>query len=502
MDSMIIILSVVSIGLLAALILVVMRRSQKPEDSGLVDTLRQRINELESVSSKKDSEIDTKNNLITSLTSEKEVYKAQAQNATNEIDSLKSQHAADIQNLKDENHNRIEELKSIQSKQLNEAKAAYERMLDQVREASQKQIENHLNLIKEQMKTTSEEILKQRQNELGERNVEQVSKIINPLMESLKGMKEAFDLSKEKQKEALTRLDETIRINTEKNASLGETADRLARALTGEVKAQGNFGELKLKQLLESMELTEGEQYDTQETLYDRFGRRLQGDDGKGFVPDFILHFPNNRHVVIDAKMSLTAFERYMNAEEGSAEKTAELHNHINSVRNNVNKLAKKAYSRFLPEGHNRLDFAFMYVPIDAALNLALLNEQTLWKEAYDKGVIILGPQTMYMNLRVLEMMWTQVRQLENQQTMIDCANHIIDRVQDFAERFRDVDSSMRDVVKKMDKFKITTASDGRSIIKAAQNLVKSGGQENRKKTPLAKSDTIFLEDDPTNLLT
>ena len=97
-----------------------------------------------------------------------------------------------------------------------------------------------------------------------------------------------------------------------------------------------------------------------------------------------------------------------------------------------------------------------MYVPIEGALNLALLNDDTLWREAYDDGVMILGPQTMYMNLRVLEMMWTQVRQLKNQQVMIDAANQVIDRVQDFGVRFMDVETSMNDTIKKMTKLKIT----------------------------------------------
>ena len=339
------------------------------------------------------------------------------------------------------------------------------------------------------------QILKQRQEELGEENKEQVSKIIDPLQKSLKDMQEALDKTKQQQTEALTRLDETIKINMQKSAEIGETADRLTRALTGEVKIQGNFGELKLKQLLEDLELKEGEQFDTQETLKDKVGKGAKGDDGKGLVPDFILHFPNNRHVVVDSKMSLTDYERYMNAEDGTPEKSGYLRAHIDSVRAQVRRLAKKEYTKYLPEGYNRLNFAIMYVPIEGALNLALLNDATLWREAYDEGVMILGPQTMYMNLRVLEMMWTQVRQLKNQQTMMDAANTVIDRVQDFGLRFMEVESSMNDTVKKMKKLKITTGDGGPSIITAARNLIKAGARENKKKKSLAEMDeSMFIE--------
>lgn len=277
--------------------------------------------------------------------------------------------------------------------------------------------------------------------------------------------------------------------------ALGETADRLTRALTGEVKVQGNFGELKLRQLLEDLELKEGEQYDTQETLRNKSGKAAKGDDGKGMIPDFILHFPNNRHVVVDSKMSLTDYERYMNAEDGTKEKSDYLKAHIDSVRAQVKRLARKEYSRFLPDGYNRLNFAIMYIPIEGALNLALLNDTSLWHEAYEQGVLVLGPQTMYMNLRVLEMMWTQVRQLQNQQTMMDAANIIIDRVQDFGIRFADIETSMNDTVRKMEKLKITTSESGPSIITAARNLLKAGAKENKKKKTLAEMDnSIFLE--------
>ena len=391
--------------------------------------------------------------------------------------------------------NQLLRIKESYDQQLQQTKESYDKQLAVLKQMNEEQVKSQLNLIREQMQTTSEKVLKMRQEELGERNVEQVSKIIDPLQKSLKDMKEALDKTKEQQTEAMTRLDETIKISMQKSAAIGETADRLTRALTGEVKVQGNFGELKLKQLLEDLDLKEGEQFDTQETLRDKGGKGLKGDDGKGLIPDFILHFPNNRHVVVDSKMSLTAYERYMNAEDGTPEKSEFLKSHLESVRAQVKRLAKKEYTKYLPEGYNRLNFAIMYVPIEGALNLALLNDASLWREAYDDGVMILGPQTMYMNLRVLEMMWTQVKQLENQQAMVDAANMVIDRVQDFGQRFMEVESSMNDTVKKMSKLKITTADSGASIITAARNLLKAGAKENKKKKPLAEmDDTMFLE--------
>ena len=414
---------------------------------------------------------------------------------------VKRQTDQTLVNTKEAYEKRIAEIKDSYERQLSDVRAHSADQLKNLREMNKEQIDSQLNLIREQMKTTSEEVLKERQKELGERNNEEVSKIIDPLKQSIKEMREALDNTKDQQKEAMTRLDEAIKLNMEKSTSLGETADRLTRALTGEVKVQGNFGELKLKQLLEDLELREGEQFDTQETLRDKNGKIAKGDDGRGLIPDFILHFPNNRHVVVDSKMSLTDYERYMNADDDSAEKSIYLKAHIDSVRAQVKRLAKKEYTKYLPEGYNRLSFAIMYIPIEGALNLALVNDTTLWREAYDQGVLILGPQTMYMNLRVLEMMWTQVRQLKNQQQMIDAANTIVERVQDFGTRFMDVESSMNDTIKKITKLKITTADSGPSIITAARSLIKAGAKENKKKKSLADMESNDFLDETSNML-
>ncbi len=428
---------------------------------------------------------------IMRLTAERDVQKNNAESYLRQIEAQKTVY-----------EQQIEALKASYGQQLQLTKEAHERQIATLKQMNEEQVKSQLDLIREQMQTTSEKVLKMRQEELGVQNKEQVSKIIDPLQKSLKDMQEALDKTKEQQTEALTRLDETIKINMQKSQEIGETADRLTRALTGEVKIQGNFGELKLKQLLEDLELKEGEQFDTQETLKDKGGKGLKGDDGKGLIPDFILHFPNNRHVVVDSKMSLTDYERYMNAEDGTPEKSAFLKAHIDSVRAQVKRLARKEYTKYLPDGYNRLTFAIMYIPIEGAMNLALLHDASLWREAYDEGVMILGPQTMYMNLRVLEMMWTQVRQLKNQQAMMDAANTVIDRVQDFGLRFMDVEASMNDTLKKMTKLKITTADSGPSIITAAKNLLKAGARENKKKKALEEmDDSMFIDTDATLML-
>lgn len=422
--------------------------------------------------------------------------------AAEQLETARRNAAEQLEAEKKNSTEQIEQLKVHAAEQLALAKEAHDKQIEALKKMNQEQVESQLKMIKEQMMATSEEVLKARQAELGEANKEQVSKIVDPLQKSLKDMKEALDDSKEKHQEALHKLDATIQANIKNSVHLNDTAERLTRALTGEVKVQGNFGELKLRQLLEDLGLKEGEQFSSQAHLRDSLGNLVKDDDGKGLIPDFILHFPNNRDVVVDSKMSFTAYERYVNTEVPK-EKTLHLKEHIVSVRAQVDRLAKKDYSKYLKEGYGKLNFVIMYIHTEGALNLALLNDTTLWREAYDRGVLILGPQTMYMNLRILELMWTQVRQLQNQEEMIKQANLIVERTQDFAARFATVEGKMRDTVKAMDQLKVTTSEGGPSIIRAAKQLVAAGARENKKKKSLDVLETsVFVDSDETFMLT
>ena len=227
-------------------------------------SLESRIAEMLTKIEFQDRMITEQTDKIIELTSKCSEYKTNAENTLKQLDIQRQQNddirkeeaernAKTILELKKSYENQINDLKDSYNKQLAQVKENTEKQLAQLRELNKEQVETQLALIKEQMRTTSEDVLKMRQVELENQNKEQVSKIIDPLQKSLKDMEQALNNSKEQQKEALTRLDETIKLNMEKSVSLGETADRLTRALTGEVKIQGNFGELKLKQLLEDL---------------------------------------------------------------------------------------------------------------------------------------------------------------------------------------------------------------------------------------------------------
>jgi DNA recombination protein RmuC len=392
---------------------------------------------------------------------------------------------------------KIESLRESYELQIGQLKEHSERMLGELREMNAKQVEAQMSMIREQMQATSESVLKARQEELGERNVEQLSKIVDPINLSLKLMREALDNTKKEHSDSMTRLDATIEANMRNSKELGETADRLTRALLGRVKVQGNFGELKLRQLLDDLGLEENAQYTTQQGLTDRAGRTLRSEDDKRLIPDFILHFPNKRDVIVDSKVSLVAYEKYVNA-DSEVEREIALKQHIDSVRDHVRSLASKDYSRYLDSEYTKLNFVFMYMFNEGALNLALLNDNTLWRDAYDMGVLIMGPQTMYMNLRVLELMWTQSRQLHYQEKIVKEAETMIKRVQLFAERFDSVEHSFQDTLKCFDSLKILIADKGTSIITSARQIISYGVKEEKRKRSLS---SVYVEEEDNSML-
>lgn len=384
-------------------------------------------------------------------------------------EELKTQHAA-----------QLEALRAQHTEQLQKTEQQYKDALSAMHLQHEEQMQQQMQLIRAEMNTASEKILKERATQLSATNKEQLATILTPLQTHIQQMREAVERSDREQTATMQRLDASIKTSFQLSREVGERADKLAQALTGENKMQGNFGELRLRQLLEDMGLEEGVQFELQETMKDRDGHAIY-DNGHRLIPDAILHFPDQRDVIIDSKMSFTAFEDYYNATT-EAERQDALRRHIASVRSHVGELSKKSYFKYGKEGRGRLDFVLMYVFSESALQLALTNDPTLWKEAYDKGVVIAGSQNLYMVLRVLEMTWKQVQQVENQQQIMELANQMVERVQIFAERMDEVKRQFQKTSDALLNVEKSTAEGGVSIITSARKLIKMGASENPKR--------------------
>lgn len=410
-----------------------------------------------------------------------------------------------VMELEARHKEQLDEQRVQQKEQLQKTETQYQEALKQMNLQHEEQMRQQMTLIKAEMNTASERILKERAEQLSSANKEQLATILNPLQTHIQQMREAVEKSDREQTATMQRLDASIKTSFELSRRVGERADRLTQALTGENKTQGNFGELRLKQLLEEMGLEEGVQFELQETMKDSEGRTIYEEEGHRMIPDVILHFPDQRDVIIDSKMSFTAFEDYHNAQTEEQRQDA-LRRHIASMRAHVSELSRKNYTKYIKENRARLDFVLMYVFSESALNLALSNAPTLWKEAYDKGVVISGSQNLYMMLRVLEMTWRQVRQVENQQQIMQLANLMVDRVQLFAERMNEVRRQFEKTSEAFEKVQASTADNGQSIITTARQLLKMGAIENPKRKKSLKDtqnelEVPFVEDEKENNL-
>ena len=420
---------------------------------------------------------------------------AQAEQQKQEqLEALQQQKQEQVAALQQQMHDQQESFRQ----QMQALQESQQQQMRTQQEAQHRQMEQQMALLREQMTTTSERVLKERAAELSAVNSEQLSKILTPLQQNLQQMRTQTEKMQKDHDDSLRELKTAIQVNMERERAMGEQTERLAKALTGRNKLQGNFGELKLSQILEQMELERGLQYDTQETMRDEQGRTISSDDGHRMVPDAVLHFPDGRDVIIDSKMSFTAFVDYQNAETDD-EREAALRRHLASMRQHVRELAQKQYFRYAKADKGRLDFVLMYVFQESALQLALQSDPTLWKEAYDQGVVISGSQSLYMTLRVLELTWKQTRQVENQENIMKCASTLVERVQLFAERFAKADDMLQKTRQAFDEVNTVTQTSGKSITTAARQLLKYGAQENKKKKSLA-SPPLFEEAPPLPL--
>lgn len=364
------------------------------------------------------------------------------------------------------------------NRQNTELQSAHKTELRRLEETQQRQLEQQMALIKEQMNSASELILQHRQQQLEQTNIRQMGLIVEPLKMELKRMQEVVDKASLEHSSSMVRLDSAIKTNLMQAKEVGDKADRLAQALTGESKTQGDFGELKLKQMLDEMGFEEGLQYEQQTTMRDRSGHTVIDQGGHRLQPDVILHFPENRDIIIDSKVSLTAFKDYCDSTTDEQRKEM-LNRHVASMRRHIDELSHKDYSRHLNGG--KVDFVVMYVFSDKALQLAAAAEPHLYRDAYDKRVIICGSNNLYGLLRVLESSWRQMKQVENQQHFVEAANSIIERVQIFAERFRKVEDTFANAQRALEEVKRVSADSGQSIIVAANKLVKYGASQSKR---------------------
>lgn len=336
--------------------------------------------------------------------------------------------------------------------------------------------EKQLQIAREQMQNVTQKMLEQRAEALGKTNTEQMSGVVGPLKEQLAAMQKQVNESLKTSVESRTSIEKSIENLMRRTQEMTVEANNLARALKSENKTQGNWGELVLDTILEKSGLEKGVHYETQVTLRDEQGRILLGDEsGQRMIPDVIVHYPDGKDVIIDSKVSLTAYLDYCNAETED-QRAAAASRHAASVRQHVRELRQKDYASYVKAPRQALQYMIMFVPNEGALQLALHEDQSLWREAFDRGVCITSEQNLIVLLRMIQLAWTQVQQYENQQQIMTQAKMLLDRVALFIERYNRIGNGIDDLRRRYDEAN-TTLSGRQSVLTAAKEMEKLGAK-------------------------
>ena len=413
------------------------------------------------------------NERITALSSEVSARQREAEMLSGQLDAAKREH-----------ERQLAEAKRQYEAQLEEADRRHERDKEERTAMLDRQFAERLKLVQEQLNTTTERLLKQRSEELDRTNRTQMDSILAPMKAVMAEMKKSMDDNRESFTRSTASLSEQLRQMHATTTSLGAEAEKLSKALQTGPKVQGDFGEMKLNDLLDKFGFTKGVEYDVQYTMRDSKGNVIKNDDTDDMMrPDVVLHYPDHKDVIIDSKASLTAFIGYVNAETDD-ERKRYLDEHVKSVRRHVDELSAKSYSKYSMEGGTTLDFVIMFVPQEAAMQLAVSADATLWNYAFERNVVITGEQNLFSLLRLLQIAWTQQRQADNQEQVFGLANSLVERVALFVERFDKIGRNVEAVQAAYDDAK-KAMTGNRGFVTSARKLVEMGAKENpRRKLP------------------
>lgn len=260
-------------------------------------------------------------------------------------------------------------------------------------------------------------ILKQNSSDFTDVNVKHLTDIVNPLKDKISLFEKKVEDAYDKELRDKLSLREEVRKLTELNTRISEEATNLTKALKGDVKKQGNWGEIVLERVLERSGLRKGIEYTREE--------QIEGDVGQVYRPDVIVHLPDNKHVIVDSKVSLLAYENFVNANDD--EKDAYLKAHIVSLRSHIKGLSEKCYQN--SPALNSPDFVLMFLPIEGSFSVALQSDNELYSFAWDRKIVVVSPTTLLATLRTIASIWKQENQTKNAQEIARLGGALYDKL-------------------------------------------------------------------------
>ncbi len=377
----------------------------------------------------------------------------------NELTKLKSE-KDEIILSKEQLSNKVEHLETL----LNEERKQFDEKLKLLEETKEQ--------LKLEFENLSNSILTDNSKKFTEQNKLLLENVLSPFKNQITDFKKKIEeiyIDETKERSSLKNEIENLR---KLNEQISLEAENLTNALKKDVKSQGDWGEIKLEMVLEASGLTKGLEYEVQLNLKD--------DEGDNFRPDVVVHLPDKRDIVIDSKVSLTAYERYVSAET-KEEKTIAMKEHINSLRKHIRELSDKNYHKLY--GINSLDFVLMFVYNEASYIAAIDFDKELLKEAFNKKILIVAPLTLYGTLKIINSLWKFDEQNKNAREIADKASKLYDKFVGFTDTFSDLGNSIQKVNSQYNNA-LKKLSEGRGNLISQAEKLKDLGVVTKKDLP------------------
>ena len=365
----------------------------------------------------------------------------------------------EIEKLQNESHQLHVDLQQSTEKNsiLRESVSRLETQLSEERSQNQEKIqllENARENMTLEFKTLAAEIIEQKGKAFTDSNKENIENILKPLREKIQQFEKKVEDTYDKESKERFSLAKEIKNLQDLNNRISEDAINLTNALKGESKTQGNWGEFVLERILENSGLRKGSEYEVQVNL--------RTNEGGNRQPDVVIHLPENKDVIVDSKVSLSAYEKYY-SEQDENKKAEALKQHILSMRTHIRDLSKKNYQNL--ESVQTLDFVIMFLPVEGAFALAVQHDQSLFTEAFDKNIALVGPTTLMATLRTIQNIWRYEHQNKNALEIAKRAGALYDKFTSFTE-------DLEDIGRRLDQTQSSYDQAHKKLISGRGNLV------------------------------